>query len=128
MSQLQWQADLSEWFVEGAWLAAVLLAALYIPNFNWKETLPGKGFFILILAICGALFKNVLMIWGVIHVTEVHEEIQYGLLDEIFTWISIVSLGAAGVAIVLLLTHTVRTLKADSQKKNEDARTPIGKS
>jgi hypothetical protein len=113
MSQLQWQVDLSRWSVEGMWIAAVLLSLVYIPNFNWKQSLPGRGFCILILAIVGALFRSVLVIWGVIHIHMVGGQEQYGVWDEIFTWLSITGVAAAGVAIILLLFHTVKQLWFD---------------
>lgn len=113
MSQAEWQVDLAQWSVQVMWIAAVLLSLIYIPNFNWKESLPGKGFCILILAIVGALFRSVLVIWGVIHITLIGGKEEYGIWDEIFTWLSIISLAAAGVAIVLLLIHTARELWTD---------------
>lgn len=114
MSQVQWQVNLTQWSVQVMWIAAVILSVIYIPNFNWNQSLPGKGFCILILAIVGALLRSVLLIWGVIHITVLAGgKEQYGLWDEIFTWISIVSLAAAGLAIVLLLFHTARELWTD---------------
>jgi hypothetical protein len=137
MSQLQWQEDLAQWSVQGMWIAAVLLSIIYIPNFNWRQSLPGRGFCILILAIVGALFRNVLVIWGVITITLVAGKEEYGLWDEIFTWLSIVSIAAAGIAIILLLFHTAKELWTDEghpfsklrgrHRRNPDDRLPTGK-
>lgn len=138
MSQAEWQVDLAQWSVQVMWIAAVLLSLIYIPNFNWKESLPGKGFCILILAIVGALFRSVLVIWGVIHVTLIGGKEEYGLWDEIFTWLSIAGVAAAGIAITLLLFHTGRELiyddghpfsklRAKYRKPHPHDRTPSGK-
>lgn len=106
MSQLQ--RDLSQWFITGMFIATVLLAVLYIPNFNWKTSMPGRGFTILILALSGILLRNVLLDWKIIHITHVAGKQQYGLWEQILTWISVIGIAAAGIAIIILLVYTVK--------------------
>lgn len=111
MSQLQWQSDAGQWCVETIWITVFLLAVVYIPNFEWRKSLAGKGFCILSLGIIGALLRGVLMTWGVIHVRHG----QYGFWNEFFIWFSIGSLALACAAFILLLIHTVKELLYDPE-------------
>ena len=122
MSQVQWEIDLTEWFVQGTFIASVVFAMVYIPFYDWRETLTGKAVTVLILAIAGALFRSVLVLWGVITVTVRPDTVRQGsatigFWNEFFTWLSIVSLGAAGVSITLLLWESLRGIFSESENK-----------
>jgi hypothetical protein len=115
VSSLQLETDLTGWFTEGTFIISVVLALVYIPSFEWRETGTGKAFTILILAIAGALFRPVLIIWGVISFRQGTK--QLGFWDDLFIWLSIISLGAAGIAIATLTFKTLQVLFTESGNK-----------
>jgi len=112
----QLQLDLSEWFVEIAFISAIIFAVIYIPFYKWRETLTGKAVTVLILAIAGALFRPVLLIWHVIHYPKGNQS-PGGFWNDCFTWLSIVSLAAAGAAIIALIFEMLRGIFSESENK-----------
>lgn len=117
MTLLQIQTDLTEWFIEGTFIAALIFALVYIPFFDWRETVTGRATTILDLSIAGTLLHSVLIIWGVDTVSVRHPEAPSGFWSQLVDWLSIVSLGAAGLAICMLAWQAGRYVLAQSTNK-----------
>jgi len=119
VNELQLEIDLTRWFLEGAFISAVLFAVVYIPFFKWRETVTGRATTVLVLAIAGALLHSVLVAWGLISVSVAKnaKPIQGGIEDQFFTWLSIVSVGAAGLAILMLTWQAAHYMLADTGNK-----------
>lgn len=111
MTQLQLEIDLTEWFIEATFIASLIFAAVYIPYYDWRDTLTGKAVTVLVLSIAGALFHSVLIVW---HVTR---DGAGGFWGEFLIWLSIVSLGGAGLGIILLFYDLLRGIHSESDKK-----------
>lgn len=109
------EVDLARWFTEGTFIISVIFALIYIPFFEWRETKTGRAFTTLILSIAGALLRPVLIIWGIISVRS--NSNPAGFWNDLFTWLSIISLGAAGIAIAVLAFKTLQILFAESKNK-----------
>lgn len=119
MSQVQWEIGLTEWFIVGTFIASIVFASLYIPFYEWRETVTGRAVTILILAIAGALLRSVLVLWGVVTVTvkpggKTLQTETMGFWNEFFTWFSVISLGFAGLSIILLIYALFRNLFLNS--------------
>ena len=120
MSSLQLEVDLARWFTEATFIASVICALIYIPFFEWRETKTGKAFTTLILAIAGALLRPVLIIWGVITVSirpGAKNPDNLGFWNNFFIWLSIISLGAAGLALATLAFKILQVIFAESENK-----------
>jgi hypothetical protein len=115
----QLEVNLTEWFLEGTFLAALLFAVVYIPFFDWRATVTGRATTTLILSIAGALLHSVLLIWGVIGISVSKYATQKpgGVTDQVFTWISVVSLGGAGLSILILGWQSLRYMHAETNNK-----------
>lgn len=119
MTQVQLEVDLTEWFIQGTFLAAVLFALVYIPFFKWRETVTGRATTVLVLAIAGALLHSTLIVWGVVGVSVAKNSkpVPGNFINQFFTWLSIVSIGAAGLSIVILTWQAGRFMLIDTDSK-----------
>lgn len=120
MSQLRWVVDLSDWGVEATFITALALAVVYMTFFTWRETMTGRSITVLSLSIAGALLHSVLVIWGVISVRfTAHDGAALnGFWDEFFTWLSVICLMGAALALATLTFTALRYLPAEAQTKN----------
>jgi hypothetical protein len=119
MSQLEFATDLTTWFVEGTFIAALVFSVIYGFAFDWRHTVTGRCTLTLDLSIAGALLHSVLIIWGIqtVHLTHTGVENLSGFWNETLTWISVISLGGAGAAITILTWQCTRYLNAQSENR-----------
>lgn len=104
MTQLEFATDLTEWFAEFTFIAALVFAVIYAKMYQWRETLTGHATLTLTLCIAGALLHTVLIIWGLdtVHLTRTGISTLHGFWNETLTWLSIICFGGAGTAITIL--------------------------
>lgn len=108
LSSLRLETDLTSWFIQATFIAAIVFAAIYIPFYDWRGTLTGKAVTTLILCIAGALLHSVLVLWGV------HRE--SGFWADFITWLAILSLGGAAVSIIVLTFEMLRGIFSETDK------------
>jgi hypothetical protein len=115
----QLEVNLTEWFLQGTFLAALLFAVVYIPFFDWRATVTGRATTTLILSIAGALMHSTPVVWGVVGITVSKHAVQEpgGVVNQVFTWVSIVSLGGAGLSILILGWQSLRYMNAETNNK-----------
>lgn len=89
----------------------IITGVVYAKVFDWKETLTGKLFVLLMITIAGAVFRNVLVIWGVI------SPLDKGAGLQVLIWLSIISLGMFGIIVALLLWEGLRQVFSGSENK-----------
>lgn len=119
MTQLQFEVDLTEWFIQGTFIASLVFATVYIPFFKWRETITGRATTTLVLSIAGALLHSVLVLWGVTTITKGASPDQTtGFWNQFLTWVAIISLGFACISIATLAFVAVRYLIAESETTN----------
>jgi hypothetical protein len=114
MTEFQWETDLTEWFIEGFFIGALLFTVIYVPFFKWRATSTGRAIATLVLAIVGALLHSVLNIWGV---TQIGKPGGQGQMNEALAWFAIFSLGAGALAVITLSFTAARFLFAESDNK-----------
>lgn len=118
MTQLQLEQDLIRWFIQGAFIAALVFGAVYVPFFEWHDTVTGRAIVTLVLSLAGALFHSVLIIWGVPSFQFKDGEVSLGpWWANALNWLSIISLGAIVIAIAMLAWQTLRYLNMHSVNK-----------
>lgn len=118
MSSLQVEVDLTSWFIQATFIAAIIFAAVYIPFYDWRETLTGKAVTILVLSIAGALLHSCLVIW---HATSLSVKAGTstdvtGFWNNFLTWLAIISLGGAALSITVLVFETLRGIFSETDK------------
>jgi hypothetical protein len=108
--------DLTKYFAQATFIASLLFALVYqLLKFRWWETVTGRATITLDLSIAGALLHTVLVIWGLPTVTLTKRAVSFGpWYDEILTWVSVISLGTAGLAIFLLCWQAFRYSYAET--------------
>lgn len=123
MSQVQWQADLSQWFAQVFFIAAFVVAIIYIGYYDWEETVTGRAVTVLLIAIVGALLERVLIIWKIIRwpaattIKQIQQAETAGFWNDFFTWLSVISLGAGALALIVLGWEILRGIFQDTEKK-----------
>jgi hypothetical protein len=120
MTELQWEVNLTQWFIEGTFSAAILFAMIYIPFYKWRETITGRATAILDLAIAGSLLHSSLLSWGVTSLSVKADGVANlppGFWNNTLTWVSIISVGAAGVSIVTLTFAALQHLEPETTNR-----------
>lgn len=129
MTQITLAANLTKVFVQAAFIASILFAAIYTAlRFRWWETVTGRAIICLDLGIAGALMHGALVIWGLPTyvvvgndhaVNGANAHVSFGpWWSELLNWLSVVSLGVATVAILVLLWQAVRFAYVDNRNGN----------
>lgn len=129
MTQITLAANLTKVFVQAAFIASILFAVIYTAlKFHWWETVTGRAIICLDLGVAGALMHGALVIWGLptyvvignTHtVNGANAQVSFGpWWSEALNWLSVVSLGVATVAILVLLWQAVRFAYVDSREEN----------
>lgn len=127
MTQFRWQMDLADWFGQAVFIAAALHLLVYCPFFRWWETQTGRSLVLLSASLVGTLLGDVLMLWGAIRqVPSTAGTVNQGITSDIFSWISIISLGGAAVAVATLAIAAVRFTLEDPESRVTRWRTRIG--
>lgn len=122
--QLQFLTSLAGDETQGTFLAALLFAILYhFLRFRWWESVTGRAWMTLDLAVAGSLLHSVLIAWDVptiqIRADGVHGNYLGAWYDAVLTWFSILCQGAAGLAILVLTWQTLQYAVAEAQAEPE---------
>jgi hypothetical protein len=97
--------------------AAVLHLVFYCPFFRWWETVTGRAVVMLSAALIGTLLHTMLTLYGAIHLTVKSVHTSGGVLDDALTWVSVVSLAGAALAVALLAVQALRYTFAQSDNR-----------
>lgn len=122
MTQVQLETDIAEWLLQITFISSVLFAFTYGFLFDWRITMTGRSVMMLDLAIGAALLRSVLLLWGVdiirIAPGSRGKVLAFNDFDQALSWISIVAVGLAGVAIIMLLWQCIRFRLAEADVHN----------
>jgi hypothetical protein len=117
MTQAQLLGNLASDFSQATFLIALLFAVIYqLLRFKWWQSVTGRAWMALALSVAGTQLHTVLLLWGVPPLTSPTTP----WYDVALTWFSVLSIGAVGVTILVLIWQAIRITVAEEQNEQQD--------
>lgn len=112
MTQVHLQYDLSEWVIQAMFVISVLHAVIYGFAFSWWETVTGRMLLLWPVGVFFALFRTVLLLWGVPSLAVTKHGVQVEtIFGSALTWVGLAGLAGVGVASLVLTWQAFRVLQ-----------------
>lgn len=110
MTQVRVLTDLAQWFYQFAFIAAAVFTVIYAAFFDWRCTVTGRALLTFGAAVMAATLHSVLVLWGMPnYVTASASGITLGPWWSVsLDWLSVVGLGAAGLALTAMAWQALR--------------------